>query len=72
MLMPDPKELVTREELALALAVMREHGSVCLRILMARMRDDERGAKALEMRLDQLDEELANRWGLQDGSGGVH
>ena len=70
--MSDPKAVVTREELALALAILREHNSVSLRILMAKARGDDRASVALEQRLTHLDEQLASRWGLQDGSGGLH
>jgi hypothetical protein len=70
--MSDPKAVVTREELALALAILREHNSVSLRLLLARAQGDDAGAMAQEERLAHLDEQLASRWGLQDGSGGLH
>lgn len=70
--MPGSKAVVTREELALALAIMREHSSVCLRIFMARTRGDDRAAEVLARRLAHLDDQLERRWGLQNDGGGVH
>lgn len=62
----DMSKLVTRAELAEALAVVREHAYLMSRIVIAATRQDHATIDALSLRLSELDAELAVRWGLSE------